>query len=154
MGCDIHCRAEKRDTSGQWVAVGVREPFDWRQYGLFAWLANVRNYSDVPPLAEPKGVPGDASRSTLEDISSWDGDGHSHSWHDLATLMAFDYEQLVEDRRITVQTGPNSWNGGATSAPGGGKTMTYREFLGPKYFEELERLKAEGVDRIVFWFDN
>ena len=31
---------------------------------------------------------------------------------------------------------------------------TYRDFLGSSFFDELERLKAAGVERIVFGFDN
>ncbi len=32
--------------------------------------------------------------------------------------------------------------------------MTFREFLGAKFFEDLEKLKVEGAICVVFSFDN
>jgi hypothetical protein len=32
--------------------------------------------------------------------------------------------------------------------------MTFRDFLGQNFFDDLGRLKVEGADRIVFWFDS
>ena len=32
--------------------------------------------------------------------------------------------------------------------------MSYREFLGDGYFDEIKKLQEAGADRIVFWFDN
>lgn len=155
MGCDIHSHAEKRNAAGKWEPMpAVGEPFDWRQYGMFGFFADVRNYSAVPPLAKDRGIPDDASEAVKEDADSWSGDGHSHSWLSMEELLTFNYDAPVEDRRVTVQVAPNAWDGGRTAQPGGGKQTTYREFLGPKFFEELERLRAAGVERIVFWFDN
>ena len=38
------------------------------------------------------------------------------------------------------------------------ETMTLREFLGPHYFKQLEKMKALDAPtsdvRLVFWFDN
>jgi hypothetical protein len=153
MGCDIHCHAEKRSPEG-WKRLPIPEPFDWRQYGLFGFLAGVRNYSQVPSLAPHRGLPADVSAEVREDSEGWNGDGHSHSWVTLGELLAFDYDAPVEDRRVTRQVAANAWDGGCTAEPGGGEQTTYRAFLGPKFFEELERLKVAGADRIVFWFDN
>jgi hypothetical protein len=68
MGCDIHSAVEiKRE--GKWEKVGDifpledfmkeyhnkefgSEPFDWRSYGMFGFLANVRNYSHVPCIQD------------------------------------------------------------------------------------------------------
>jgi hypothetical protein len=46
------------------------------------------------------------------------------------------------------------FNGAATAEPGGGQMMTYREYLREGFFDELEKLKAAGAERIVFGFDN
>lgn len=146
MGCDIHTQAERR-VDGKWEIVPGLTPFDWRDYGIFGFLANVRNYSHVPCIAEQRSLPDDAAGN------DYLGD-HSYSWLSVAELLSFDYDAQMEDRRITVQTGPNSWNGGATSEPGGGRMTTYREFLGDAFFEDLERLKDAGAERIVFGFDN
>jgi hypothetical protein len=151
MGCDIHCRAE-RCVNGKWEVIPKLYPFDWRQYGMYGFLANVRNYSDVPPISEPRGLPPDCT-SNDEDDSRWLGD-HSYSWLSLAELLAFNYDAEVEDRRVTVKM-PGGWiNGGATAEPGGGTPTTFRAFLGDPFFEELEKLKAAGAERIVFGFDS
>ena len=174
MGCDIHSFAEVR-RDGKWERVVnifpadewerkyynldfMDEPFRCRSYGLFGFLANVRNYSAIPPLSAPKGLPDDLSEGVMEHTAGDVWDGHSSSWFSLDELLAFDYSQPVEDRRCAVQTGPNSWDGGATAEPGAGAMTTYQEFLPEEYFESLAVLKREVADpkdaRIVFWFDN
>lgn len=109
MGCDIHIYAEEKNEEGQWVPTKKRAPnhrfgyskteseyltqfdpneydplteaFDTgRNYDLFALLAGVRNYDDIDPISEPRGIPDNASEEVKEIVQSWDGDGHSHSW--------------------------------------------------------------------------
>lgn len=152
MGCDIHSHAEKQD-SGRWVSLDV-EAFDARDYGFFGWLAGVRNYSGLAPLAACRGFPSDASRNAVKSYDAWSGDAHSASWVSVAELLAVDYDQTIEDRRTTKQLGPNFWTGGATCEPGEGKTQTLREFLGPGFFAVLKRLQDAEAGRVVFWFDN
>ena len=152
MGCDIHSRAERK-VGGKWEVIPGLAPFNWRSYGMYGFLANVRNYSAVPPLAEPRGIPDDAPKVGEYDEYSDLGD-HSYSWLSVDELLAFNYDAPVEDRRVTVQVAPNCWNGGATAEPGGGEKTTYREFLGEAFFKDLEKLKAEGAERIVFGFDS
>ena len=152
MGCDIHSHAEKRDC-GRWEHIDVAA-FDDRAYGMFGWLADVRNYSAMAPIAAHRGVPADVSDTTAEDYDGWAGDAHSPSWVSMEELLAVDYEQAVEDRRTTKQLGPNYWTGVATCDPGEGKTQTLREFLGTGYFADLQRLRDAGAERVVFWFDN
>jgi hypothetical protein len=151
MGCDIHMQAE-RQVNGKWYTIPGHF-FDWRSYSNFAFLAGVRNYSDITPISDPRGLPEDAADSDDEYGGARGGD-HSFSWLSLEELLAFNYDAITEDRRVTVQIGPNCWNGGATAEPGGGETMTYREYLGEVFFEELEKLKAAGAERIVFGFDS
>lgn len=150
MGCDIHTITQRR-ADGVWKNLPVT-PFDWRSYGMFAFLAGVRNYSDIRPISMPRGLPEDFDNGE-------DGEGeyvgdHSFSWLTLKELLDFDYDQPVEDRRVTVQTGPNSWDGGATAEPGGGKMTTYRTFLGQGFFDDLELLRKVEAERIVFGFDS
>lgn len=146
MGCDIHTQAERK-VNGKWEAISGFVPFDWRSYGMFAFLAGVRNYSAVPPISEPRGLPDDAVQS--DDL----GD-HSFSWLSMDELLAFNYDQPLEDRRYTRQEGPNFFNGGATAEAGEGTMTTYREFLGKAFFADLEKLKAAGAERVVFGFDS
>lgn len=147
MGCDIHPYVECRNPSGAWEYDGI-DVWDYRSYHLFGWLADVRNHSAVPPISEPRGVPGDLSAEVRERWESWSDEGFSASWLSLDELLVYAYDVPMEDRRIA---------GGRTAEPGGGKMTTYREFLGPTYFADLDKLTllAEGCPlRVVFWFDN
>lgn len=157
MGCDIHTFAQRRNDGGGYETITSNfaegpQPFYWRSYGLFGFLAGVRNYSDVAPISEQRGLPADMNRCTdeYEELS----DCHSCSWLSVEELAAFDYDQPMEDRRVTQQTGPNSWSGGCTAEPGGGQMTTYREFLGEPFFHDLAELRRIGAERIVFGFDS
>jgi len=123
MGCDIHFYVEiKKDE--KWVSADKwsADPYDcgdledigikWddrfytgRNYDLFAMLANVRNgrgFAGVPtgtgfiPIAEPRGLPEDASPEVKAISDRWNGDGHSHSWLTLAELLAYDWNQTTK----------------------------------------------------------
>lgn len=153
MGCDIHSYAEKRTESG-WQAIEKLHPFDWRSYGMFGFLADVRNYSAVPPIAEKRGFPDDASPCVVEEYESWSGDAHSVSWLSVDELASFDYDQMMEDRRYMGKVAENAWSGALTADEGQGKKMSFREFLGEGFFDDLKELKEAGAERIVFWFDN
>lgn len=106
-------------------------PYDGRNYDLFAMLANVRNgygFAGVDtgegfkPIAEPRGVPEDASKYYQNEVAYWDGDGHSHSYFTLAELEAYDWEGQTTTHRGMVNKEqyevfkkngkPQSWSGG------------------------------------------
>lgn len=148
MGCDIHTYAERKTDNG-FVAIDGLSPFSWRSYGIFGFLAGVRNYSDVTPISAPRGFPDDASVAAREEYKAWDGDAHTPAWLTVEELNAFDYDQETEDRRV-IRNG----DGGCTCAPGGGEAMTYRKFLGEGFFDDLDALNAGGASRVVFWFDS
>jgi hypothetical protein len=152
MGCDIHCYAEKKGAKS-FVKVKCNA-FDSRSYGTFGFLANVRNYSDVTPIAEQRGFPSDASKAVKTAFDGWGSDAHSPSWLTVDELTAFDYDAPTEDRRVTRQLACGIWDGGSTAEPGGGLQTTYREFLGEWFFKDIKKLQDAGAERIVFWFDN
>lgn len=143
MGCDIYIIVQKR-TDNAWADMPEISVFDWRSYGMFGFLANVRNYSAVTPIAEQRGLPADFGSAEDYDV----GD-HSFSWLSVQELANFDYDQSMEDRRVMREN-----NGGCTASPGEGVSMSYREFLGPAFFSDLEKLKTSGAYRIVFGFDS
>lgn len=159
MGCDIHIYTERKSADGYERVNDAKfiegpDPFDWRAYGMFGFLAGVRNYSEVTPIAEPRGVPVDMSAEAAGEYEVLAGYAHSASWLAVSELVAFDYDRLMEDRRVTVRRPSGVIDGGATAEPGGGQEMTYREFLGPDFFEDLKTLSEIGADRVVFWFDS
>jgi hypothetical protein len=161
MGCDIHSFAEVR-REGRWTRADVKfpswdggetaEPFEVRDYGLFGFLADVRNYSHSPVITEPRGIPDDADLTDEEREEFADGWYHSASWLTLAELLAYDYDQVFWDRRVT-----KDGNGAALAEGGEGEHLSLREFLGQGYFDRLDLLAALGRPedvRVAFWFDN
>lgn len=155
MGCDIHIIAQRRVDGGWTEAKGAfvdgASPFDWRSYSMFGFLAGVRNYSAVPPISEPRGLPEDFDAD--EEAGGFVGD-HSFSWLTVKELSDFDYDQLFEDRRVTRQIGPNLRSGAITADVGDGELTTYRKFLGEGFFKDLAELQRIGAERIVFGFDS
>ena len=149
MGCDIHSFAEVK-RKGNWEKVGNHfslnyfdkkyykkdkgeNPFDWRNYTMFAFLADVRNRGALKPICEPKGVPTDLSEEVKDKYESWYEDAHSASYLTLKELTDFDYNKKSNEN------------------------YTYKEMLGEWFFKHLEELKLLGEPesvRIVFWFDN
>lgn len=152
-----NCWLNNRDTTD--------EPYSGRNYNLFGILAGVRRY-DAHPVAEPRGVPDDASAEYRAIVNRWNGDGHSHSWLTLAELQAVpwdapyveadDYSALakvIEDiREHHVEGEP------MPAFP----RVQYRMFTRAElaehfYTETLPRLAELGSPaevRIVFFFDN
>lgn len=145
MGCDITAIVEARTPNG-WRVVDDNW-MDQRSYGVFGFLADVRNYSHVPPISEPRGLPDDSEAN-----NDWYGglDGYSASWLSLKELLEYDYDQVFWDRRVTKGT-----SGAALAEEGEGRHLPIREFLGGFFFKEVERLKEYGEPedvRVVFWF--
>lgn len=147
MGCDIHasvevlCAVQVEKVTDRLFEMNypfggqthTAEPFDQRNYGMFAFLANVRNYSHAPVLSEPRGWPGNQV-SFPDDCDNY----HSRSWFLLKELLDFDYSQTMES--------------------GNGILMTLRDFLPEVYFRDLQIIKGLKEDpahvRIIFAFDN
>lgn len=171
MGCDIHSCIEHKQPDGSWKQVTdviplddfdkrTQEkergdsPFDWRAYGMFGFLADVRNYSHVPTVAEPKhAIPEDTSQEVKEAYEFWSGDAHTATWLTVRQLSEFDYDQIFWNRRVT-----KNGDGAALADEGEGEHLSIREFLGDAFFEHLKVLqdidKNPDDVRVVFWFDN
>jgi hypothetical protein len=155
MGCDIHSFVEiKTDGVWRWIYNVVDEPFSWRNYGIFGFLADVRNYSRSPVIAQPRGLPDDVSPELRDTSDNYDF--HSHSWLTLAELMTYDYDRTFWNRRVMKLTADGILDGAALAEEGEGRTVSLREFLGDHFFEQLQTLAELGDPedvRIVFWFD-
>jgi hypothetical protein len=111
MGCDIHLYVERQGSDGAWSP--VEDPFDTRNYRLFAALAGVRNGvgfagcdlgDPIEPIADRRGLPDDVSESVKAASDEWDIDGHSHSWLTAGELMAHDWDSIVVNRGLTRDT--------------------------------------------------
>lgn len=112
----------------------IDKPYDGRNYDLFAILADVRNgegFAGIDtgdgfnPIAEPRGVPDDASDFYLKQVKDWEADGHSHSFFTLAELKAYDWDQTtkhrgwvdVEQFKVFQSKGkPGNWSGGVSGS--------------------------------------
>src|SRR5687767_9834929 len=144
MGCDIHGQTEVR-ANGRWTKAA--EIDFGRNYGIFGFLADVRNYSHSPVIAEPRGLPDDADLDDEGREEAFWGN-HSHTWLSLAELLAYDYDQVFWDRRIT-----RGGDGAALAEEGEGEHLPLREFLGEYFFQQLAdlaKLGDPGDVRIVF----
>jgi len=74
-----------------------RAPFGGRNYSVFAFLAGVKNFSGIAPIAPARGLPPDARCARWK--NRYLGQ-HSFSWLLIEELDAFDYDAEMEDRRI------------------------------------------------------
>lgn len=141
MGCDIHVHTEVK-INGQWHHYNAPEVN--RNYALFAYMANVRNYGDITPISEPKGLPDDVSFMVQFDSDRWGDDGHSHSYLTADEIVLVDefYKKLLEAREVKEQYWGNlfGWFFGDT-------------FAGFTKYPEDRPEDVEDV-RIIFWFDS
>lgn len=164
MGCDIHSIVQVKDSDGKWNTVYKlfpqpyiyspkddrlgSEPFDTRHYGMFGFLADVRNYSNVPCIRERRGLPEDIKYSLFEDSSGYvwyDVDkyylgDHSFSWLLLSELINFDYNETFCDATENFAE------------------VSFKEFLPNRYFRDIEIMKKLDPNpdniRVVLGFDN
>jgi hypothetical protein len=139
----------------------VDNPFEYQSYPIAAFIAGIRNYHEVTPIAEGRGLPSD--HKSIERVAGFAGhtemfsryesflvDGDSYCWVLLSELVYFNYDDTFEDRR-----GYCSKND--TVAAGEGEVVTYREFLGEQFSKDLKALKKMGDPReirIVFRFSS
>ena len=168
MGCDIHMYVEYKNTKKErrdWLCgdyFHTNDPmsddtkltrvelYGERDYSLFAVLANVRNYDYIKYMAEPRGLPIDATDFVNSEYLKWGCDAHSCSYFTLQELIDFHNENeprdtfgdyilkpLIDRLKQRADELNLIWAFEWTSA-------TKRD---PAY------KKADNI-RIVFWFDN
>lgn len=102
MGTDIHAWAEVLTDDG-WKVADIKI-CDYRNYDVFAVLANVRNgygFGGTPtssgfiPIALPRGIPWDACAEFKAACAEMGEDGHSHSRLYLREILEFDWTRIV-----------------------------------------------------------
>lgn len=158
---------------GDWNQITTDEPWQGRNYSLFAFLADVRNNHELKPLSQPRGLPKDVSDDVKKESDEWGVDGHSHSYFTLQELLDVDWDFTVipqsgfvdpKNYKLFKKTGrPNEWCQGTLSKDYKKIkwNVSLREFL-EGFIESLYELKEWGRInkkepkdiRLVFWFDN
>ena len=110
MGCDIHVMTERKrtwsDGTSQWSNVDNFRFNDWsdkykeegerefqvepiyhgRNYELFSFLADVRNYGGNESFGFDRGFPEDAHRITRKEYEGWGCDAHTPGYCTLKEL--------------------------------------------------------------------
>jgi len=153
MGCDIHLYTEKLSYSyrkdleawrcadiftldpdaisgdSEYSRFQIRRVYRDRDYTLFACLAGVRNYGNITPIDEPRGLPPDVSDYVRMVADEWGCDGHSHSYLTLGELQDAEPD--------------------FTSVPRAGMVANETAHSDATLLRYLR-----DTFRIVFWFDN
>jgi hypothetical protein len=169
MGCDIHMYAERINDTGDYRAIHFKAP-DWyrklyksnevsegtpvfvstgntlqcwdlgRNYALFAWLADVRNYGNyIRPLDRARGLPENLSHLIRKEWDAGLGDWHTPSWFTVEELVNFDYtdkKKIFGSNKLTPE-----------------QEQDFLWMFG-SWHDFLKNLQKKGAVRIVFWFDN
>jgi hypothetical protein len=185
MGCDIYSWVEAYNPqTSKWKVVRnafpaddlakslyktdfVSAPFRDRNYGLFGFLADKRNFAYCEPLAQPRGLPADCDLEggcavmnesngvpdePIKEVELRDS-FNSHSWVLLKELSDFDYERGFLNCRIR-----RAKDDAETAQETEGIYQTYRELLSQEFFETLQIMKVlDGKPdhvRVVFCFSD
>lgn len=97
MGCDIHGFLQDRRYGDEQVSIVPHS----RNYTLFAALAGVRNYDEITPLCEPRGLPADF----VYDEDKYDLGDHSFTWLTLKEILEWSgWDQKVHRTRYVGRT--------------------------------------------------
>lgn len=134
MGCDIHVHGEVK-INGVWHHWS--HPRISRSYSLFGKMAGVRDCSQEP-IAQPRGIPDDATDTTKFDYAHWGVDAHTPSclsgaevdtlvkWYNKNIADSFEHSELgyIFGNGWDVKNNPGDYPAGVEDA------------------------------RLIFWFDN
>lgn len=129
MGTDIYLHQEVK-INGAWHH--YRHHSVARSYRLFAIMAGVRNRDELEPIAQPKGVPSDATVLTLFDYETYEDDSHHASWLSSSEIEAV-FAWFFADARHEAE----DWFG---------------YLFGNSWFTAGEHPKGLEDFRFVFWF--
>ena len=125
--------------------------FAWRHCGMFGFLGGFENKIGIPALAEERGIP--MGSILYEPFMTGEGVGDTFgtSWLSVRELLDFDYDAtFVGTFRIVDEYEDGSFS--YLEDAGAATEMTFRRFLGPDFFVELDRLVAASADRVVLFY--
>ena len=145
MGCDIHLHVEVK-INGKWEHYSA--PTVWRSYTLFEKLAGVRGDPDEA-IAEPRGIPKDATTLTKYEYKRWGCDAHTPSW--ITAKEIYEIQKYAKEHHWpkALNSMWNSWEWEDVL----NCFLFGNTFAG---FTEYPDEREEGMSdlRFVFWFDN
>jgi hypothetical protein len=120
MGISIWCYGERKDEN-RWIGVSDENLLgEAVSYKAFAFLGDVWNSWEVPPIAEPRGLPEDVSSEVyrayygldhplhvlahpLSDGSPANPGWYSPSWLTIQELIGFNYDTEFEDHAPMIE---------------------------------------------------
>jgi len=166
MGCDIHTITEIKTPQGWQRASPDPGVFLSRVYRWFAFLADVRNSFGIPCPFEGgcRGWPVDHSGAADSLRENYEYNGYGASFVTLQELLDFDYNQTFENLENTKDQFKKGMPFGEYYAlknalldEGLGNVETFRDFLRPEFFENIEILKGIGQPdcvRVLMLFED
>ena len=138
----------KVDNENKLIRCGEKEKendfADSQDYAFYGFLGyEARNYAAIPELGTHRYL-------TSEEFEQLNIEPYADETYlivPVKSLLEFDWDKPLEYRRVTVQTGPNSFSGAGTCKSGEGRMTTFKEeFL---YFSErlhyLTECEAEYI---------
>lgn len=175
MGCDIHLRLEiKAKGQSKWrncKILGYDRCWGCRIYGMFAALADVRNYNDIEHLPI-RGIPSDATRCTLlvygyEVVKDAEKQYDFQCGESQAKDWVEDFSEYIESNGIQYVSNPD-WH-----TPNWCTTQEMEECINRIFKNDDDSYKGDYIEwlallgamkgyeqsgeyecRAVFWFDN
>ena len=126
----------------------VRQPFRDKNYNLFGWIADVKNYSKVTPFTHTKTLPDNLSTIVSNNIKK----NCLHTFFFTRELLRVDYSQIVEDRRKLIYS-----KGDYTVDKGKGFKMKLSDYLGVDVMNTIDKMKEHfekttALTRIIMQF--
>jgi hypothetical protein len=167
MGCDIHLFIERKRATGSYEDMTnynydpeYYDEYDihfqpnektitCRNYYLFSQLASVRNYNELKPISEPKGIPLDVSPYIRKHYEHWVSVAHSASW-----LTAKEIKNRIEEIKKgyfkDIVLSEETQDTSSLEELLINLEVRYKQYT---YEKDLTDEDYENI-RIVFWFDN
>lgn len=155
MGTDMSAVLQVR-ANGKWLNVERCNMFDlnvaWRMfegrnYPMYGWLAGVRNYAGLEPIAADRGYPEDWVAPEW-----WEGE-YGESWISTEELRAVKIYQIVEDRTIRVPIGTNGSTTAGTCGKGMGSPIRLSDLIGHVAVWDINIARNFQNARVVFAFN-
>lgn len=153
---------ERTEPKTDWKRAFEDPLYIGRHYDLFAILADVRNGRGFAgdetgggfvPIAQPRGLPTDATLVARTESDRWGVDGHSHSHLTVAEMLAYDWGQTTshwgwvnaeEYGEFKSEGKPSGWCGGV----GGGGT---RHLTNEQMEERIKSGRTDSCYTLVEW---